>query len=60
MQEYYVLNRDPDAESVFNFIKQYQLQYEIHLNRTRFTVPPGPVYTLFRLSFPHLDRVIET
>lgn len=51
MPQYYVLNQDPRARSVFEFISQHALPHEIHLNRTRFWVPIGHVLTEFVLRF---------
>ena len=51
MTEYYVLTRDPRAGEVFAFIRHYQLACSVHLNRTRFWVPEGKVYTEFHLRF---------
>lgn len=53
MQEHYILTRDPHCASVFDFIKQWDLRCEVHLNRTRFWVPEGSVYTEFALRFSH-------
>ena len=49
--QYYILNRDPRAGELFEFIAQHSLQCEVHLNRTRFWVPEGSVFTEFALRF---------
>ena len=36
MRQYYILNQDPRAQEVFEFIKYHKLTVEVHLNRTRF------------------------
>ena len=51
MKEYYVLTTSPVYTHVLDFIKHHALACSIHLNRTRFSVPPGPVYTEFHLRF---------
>jgi len=51
MLEYYVLTDNAQFESVIEFIRCHSLHYEIHLNRTRFTVPLGPLHTEFLLRF---------
>ena len=51
MRHYYILNRDPRAVEVFDFIRHYQLRVEVHLMRTRFWVPEGSVLTEFLLRF---------
>jgi hypothetical protein len=50
-RHYYVLNQDPRAQEVFEFIRQHGLDHELHLMRTRFWVPEGPVLTEFLLRF---------
>jgi hypothetical protein len=64
MREYYVLTMHPDARQVFEWIWANHLQYEIHLNRTRFWVPiDSSLNTHFQLWFsescgtvdPHVD-----
>jgi hypothetical protein len=54
MQQHYVLNRDAEADSVYEFIRRYQLTHEIHLNRIRFWVPEGVIRTEFALRFAHI------
>jgi hypothetical protein len=51
MLEYYILTQDPLCASVFDFIKHHGLRCEVHLNRTRFWLPEGSVYTEFALRF---------
>ncbi len=51
MHHYYVLNLDPRAIDVFDFIVQHHLQCSVHANRTRFWVPDGSVLTEFLLRF---------
>jgi hypothetical protein len=51
MKQFAVLSRNPDIESVFNFIRQHELAHEVHLNRTRFWIADGPVLTEFYLRF---------
>ena len=51
MKEYYVLTQDPRARLVFDFIQRHKLERSVHLNRTRFFVPEGTVYTEFHLRF---------
>ena len=38
MRQYYILNMDPRAIEVFEFIKAHKLTMEVHLNRTRFWI----------------------
>ena len=51
MRHYYILNLDPHAYEVFEFIQRHKLECSVHLNRTRFFVPEGTVYTEFHLRF---------
>ena len=63
MYQYYVLNQDPRAVEVFDFIAQHNLRCEIHLNRTRFWLPPGSQLTEFLLRFgdfcPMVDPTLD-
>jgi hypothetical protein len=60
MRHYYILNMDPRAGEVFNFIREHQLAVEVHLNRTRLWIPEdSSVLTEFLLRFsdccPYVD-----
>jgi hypothetical protein len=59
MQEHYILTRDPRCASVFDFIKHHGLRCEVHLNRTRFWVPEGSVYTEFALRFSDCCPLVD-
>ena len=60
MREYWILTQDSNLASVFDFIQAHKLDYEIHLNRTRFRVPEGPVLTNFLLRFAHCCELLDT
>jgi hypothetical protein len=52
MLHYYVLNQDPRSSEVFEFLQHHQLEFEVHLNRTRFWIPPETsIATEFYLRF---------
>lgn len=51
LHHYYMLNSDPRAGELFEFISQHKLRFEVHLNRTGFWVPSGSVFTEFALRF---------
>lgn len=60
MRQYYILNMDPRAIEVFEFIKAHKLTVEVHLNRTRFWIEEDTsVLTEFLLRFaescPYVD-----
>jgi hypothetical protein len=61
--EHYVLTLDPRCPEVFGFITAHNLVLEVHLNRTRFWVPLGSVYTEFALRFgdccPRVDPALD-
>ena len=59
MRQYYILNLDPRAEAVFEFIKAHQLRVEVHLNRTRFWVPLGRVHTEFAVMFSDCCPLVD-
>lgn len=63
MRQYYILNMNPRALEVFEFIRHHNLTVEVHLNRTRFWVPEGSVLTEFVLRFsdscPLVDQSVD-
>ena len=59
MRHYYILNRNPRAAELFDFIRDHQLAVEVHLNRTRFWVPEGLVLTEFLLRFGECSHYVD-
>ena len=59
MYHFYILNLDPRATEVFDFISQHKLRCEIHANRTRFWVPTGSVLTEFALRFTDCCPLVD-
>jgi hypothetical protein len=59
MRQYYVLTLNPRIGEVFRWIESSGCQYEVHLNRTRFWVPEGPVLTEFLLRFSDCCPLVE-
>lgn len=60
MRHYYVLNLDPRAEQVFEFIQDHKLSCEVHLNRTRFLVPDNSsILTEFLLRFSECVDLVD-
>ena len=57
--EYFVLSQQPEFADVLTWIGQYPLLYECHLNRTRFWVPEGPIYTEFMLRWGYCCHRVE-
>jgi hypothetical protein len=51
IKQFAVFSSDPNLELTLRFIEQHGLDHEIHLNRTRFWIPEGPVLTEFLLRF---------
>ena len=51
IRHFALLNRDPKLRDLIEFIEQHKLKHEIHLNRTRFWIPEGPILTQFLLRF---------
>ena len=54
-----MLNRDPKLRNLLEFIQQHKLAHELHLNRTRFWIPEGPVLTEFLLRFDNYHTVSD-
>ena len=63
LHEFYVLTRDLEFINVGRWIAHNRLQYEVHLNRTRFWVPDGRELTEFLLRFsevcPRVDPNLD-
>ena len=59
MRQYAVPTRDPDFTQVMNWVSANHLQYEIHLNRTRFFVPEDKLLTEFLLKFCHCCHEVD-
>jgi len=58
--QFALLNQDPQLRDLFAFIQQHDLKHELHLNRTRFWIPKGPVLTEFLLRFEHYHIVLDS
>jgi hypothetical protein len=60
MREHYILNMHPDSKEVFEWIFRNNIHFEVHLNRTRFSVPED-LYTEFYLWYmDSCPRVLDT
>lgn len=57
--QFAVLTQDPLFARTLAFIRQHHLHNEVHLNRTRFWIPPGPVLTEFLLRFETIHIVSD-
>ena len=60
MTEFYILTRDTHFTRVLEFIRTHGLLYEVHLNRTRFSVPYGSLYTEFALRYSHCCYTVNS
>ena len=64
MHQYYVLTRDLHYIQVGKWIAHNKIPHEVHLNRTRFWIPEGPLLTEFLLRWadvcPRVDATEET
>ena len=58
-RHYYILNRDPRAGEVFEFIQHHKLAVEVHLMRTRFLVPEDAVLTELVLRFHECVHLVD-
>ena len=59
MLQFALANQDPKLRDLFAFIQQHDLKHELHLNRTRFWIPEGPVLTEFYLRFDNYHVVSD-
>jgi hypothetical protein len=46
LEERYILTQDPRFLPVITFVRSHAIQFEAHLNRTRFTLDPRADYYL--------------
>lgn len=51
MKQYYILTLDPNFLSVVKWIKDNKIDFEAHLNRTRFWVKEGEEMAMFLLTW---------
>ena len=51
MKQYYILTLDPEFLSVVKWIKDNKIDFEAHLNRTRFWVNEGEEMAMFLLTW---------
>jgi len=53
MKQYCVYSANENFKDVVLWVQERGLEYEVHLNRTRFWVPKGPMATEFFLRWYH-------
>lgn len=51
MKQFYILTLDPEFLSVVNWIRDNKIDFEAHLNRTRFWVREGEEMAMFLLTW---------
>jgi hypothetical protein len=59
MKQYCVYTRDTDFGAVLDWLGANSLNYEVHLNRTRFWVPENHMLTDFLLRFCHCCKEVD-
>ena len=60
MREYYILTMHPQAREVLTWVFDNDLQFEVHLNRTRFWVPSdSSLHTYFQLWLSDVCPAVE-
>jgi hypothetical protein len=63
MHQHYALTRSSRLPAVLEFIQRHRLPREVHINRVRFWIPAGELYTLFLLEFadecPRVDEDLD-
>ena len=59
MRQYYILSLDPEYVNVITFIRQHELEFSAHLNRTRFSVPDGAILTEFLLRYADVCTPVD-
>jgi hypothetical protein len=51
VKQYYILTLDPEFLSVIKWIRANKIDFEAHLNRTRFWVKEGEEQAMFLLTW---------
>lgn len=51
MPEYSILTRDPEFARVITWLSARAIPYQLHLNRTRFTIAATPQLTEFLITW---------
>ena len=51
MKQYYILTKDPEFLSVAKWIRENKIDFDAHLNRTRFWVKEGEEMAMFLLTW---------
>jgi len=59
MIHFCVYTMDPEFSNVLDWLIEHGIDYEVHLNRTRFHVPMGTTMTHFLLKFAHCCPQID-
>lgn len=57
--EYYVLSQSTHFKDILEWLDLHGEWFEVHLNRTRFTLTQGRTYTEFMLKFSNDIALVE-
>jgi len=58
-RQYAIYTVDPNFVHCLEWVERHQLEWEPHLNRTRFWVPEGPLLTEFVLRWAEHCEFID-
>lgn len=59
MKQYYVLTQEPRFKDILEWLDTHGEWYEVHLNRTRFTLEPGRTRTEFLLRYSECIGLVD-
>ena len=59
MRQFYILTLDPNFLSVVKWIKENKIEFDAHLNRTRFWIPEGEELMTFLLTWGHVCTPVD-
>jgi hypothetical protein len=59
MRQYYILTQDPNFKDVIAWVMANRLLFEAHLNRTRFWILDGRLFTEFIVRFGHCCKPVD-
>ena len=59
LDQYYVLTSNPKLAEIIDWLDLHGEWYEVHLNRTRFTLTPGRTKTEFLLRYNDCVDIVD-
>lgn len=58
--QYYILTQHDKFKDILHWLDTHGQWYDVHLNRTRFTIEPGRLLTEFMLLYSEHIHTVDT